>query len=316
MSTCSSLSLFMILASVPSVAGHAAGEREGFVEVEGGRVWYRIAGGGPGTPLLLLHGGPGIPSAYLEPLGALGDQRPVVFYDQLGCGHSPAEGDAELWTVGRFVRELARLREALGLDEVHLFGHSWGSMLAMAYLQEHPRGVRSLVLAGPALSAPRWAADARELLGTLPADVQETIATHEEAGTTQSEEYQAAMMEYYTRYVARRQPWSPDLQRAFETMNAEVYETMWGPSEFTSTGILRDFDCTDRLGDLRMPTLVIGGQYDEAPPRTVLYYQDLIPGAELAILPGVAHVAWHDDPQAFVAVLRGFLDRVEGATGK
>src|SRR5262249_24308738 len=81
--------------------------RTGMIDVPGGKVWYQIVGSGPKTPLLLLHGGPGVPSYYLKPLAALADERPVVFYDQLGCGRSPAPADSALWTTERFVQELA-----------------------------------------------------------------------------------------------------------------------------------------------------------------------------------------------------------------
>ena len=69
---------------------------EGYIPVTGGKVWYRIVGTGKGTPLLVLHGGPGVPSYYLNPLAALGDDRPVVFYDQLGCGRSDQPADTSL----------------------------------------------------------------------------------------------------------------------------------------------------------------------------------------------------------------------------
>jgi pimeloyl-ACP methyl ester carboxylesterase len=63
---------------------------EGYIEVPGGRVWYRIAGTDrPGIPVLCLHGGPGMPHDYLEPLEDLASSRPVIFYDQLGCGRFP-----------------------------------------------------------------------------------------------------------------------------------------------------------------------------------------------------------------------------------
>src|SRR6185369_3105488 len=129
---------------------------EGYVQVEGGRVWYRIVGSGTATPLLVLHGGPGMPSFYLKPLAALADERPVVFYDQLGAGHSERPNDAKLWRTERFIDELVRVRQALGLREIHLYGHSWGSMLATDYLLTHPTGIKSVIFAGPALSIPRW----------------------------------------------------------------------------------------------------------------------------------------------------------------
>ena len=101
--------------------------REGYVDVTGGRIWYQIVGSGSRTPLVLLHGGPGAPSYYLNPLAKLADERPVVFYDQLGAGRSDRPTRSELWRIERFVEELARLRTVLGLKDVHILGHSWGT---------------------------------------------------------------------------------------------------------------------------------------------------------------------------------------------
>jgi proline iminopeptidase len=80
--------------------------REGYVQVPGGRVWYRIVGPANGVPLVTLHGGPGIPHDYLTALEALAVERPIVFYDQLGCGLSDRPDDLTLWHIDRFVEEL------------------------------------------------------------------------------------------------------------------------------------------------------------------------------------------------------------------
>src|SRR5687768_7077068 len=77
---------------------------EGFIEVEGGKVWYKIFGSDKKkTPILLLHGGPGFPGYYLSPLETLSLDRPVIFYDQLGCGRSDKPTDTALWKLKRFV---------------------------------------------------------------------------------------------------------------------------------------------------------------------------------------------------------------------
>ena len=129
-------------------------QSEGYVEVPGGRVWYGSVGHG-GVPLLCLHGGPGFTHYYLEALQDLADRRRVIFYDQLGCGKSDRPGDASLWTVTRFVEELAVVREALGLDRLHLFGSSWGGMLAMQYVLDRRPGLDSLILCGSPASMHR-----------------------------------------------------------------------------------------------------------------------------------------------------------------
>ncbi len=284
---------------------------EGFVEVTGGKVWYKIVGSGERTPLLLLHGGPGVGSVYLKPLEALAEDRPVIFYDQLGCGNSPGPSDTTLWTIERFVEEITQVREALDLKEIHLYGHSWGTMLAADYMLTKPSGVQSLVLAGPVLSAPRYIHDGGSLLGTLADSVQEVIRHHEREGTLDSPEYQSALMVFYVRYFARRQPWSDDVNSAFTQMNQAMYGYMWGPSEFTSTGTLSGYDRTDRLREITTPTLLTAGQYEQATPATVKYYQSLIPGSEVAILENCGHLTMHDDPETDIKIIRDFLAQVE-----
>jgi proline iminopeptidase len=304
------VSLFTIFTAACGPKGLQPGE--GYVQVPGGRVWYRIVGSGTATPLLLLHGGPGAPGYYLKPLAALSDERPVVFYHQLGAGHSDPITDTTLLTVDRFVAELAAVREALGLDEVHLLGHSWGTMLATDYLLTRPAGVRSVIFASPAISIPRWLADADTLLLTMPDSIRETVARHEADGTFDAPEYQAAVMAYYQRYLARKLPWSADVDSTFTQMSLAVYGHMWGPSEFTATGTLQDYDRTSRLGEITIPTLFTTGRYDEARVPTVEYYRSLVRGAELAIIEKAAHVTMQDDSAENVRVVREFLRRVEG----
>jgi proline-specific peptidase len=95
---------------------------QGFIEVPGGPVWYRVTGEGDGIPLLTLHGGPGGTSCGFSLLEVLGSERPVVRYDQLGTGRSGRPDDLSLWTVERFVEELHVLRQELGFEQLHLLG--------------------------------------------------------------------------------------------------------------------------------------------------------------------------------------------------
>jgi proline iminopeptidase len=308
------VSLIGVLAAVVAGCGgddSGLSPEEGFIQVTGGRVWYRIEGGGTATPLLVLHGGPGATHHYLKSLGALADERPVVFYDQLGSGRSDRPADTTLWRIERFLEELEQVREALGLEDIHLLGHSWGSMLAVDYLLTRPRGVLSAILAGPALDIPRWQADADSLVRTLPDSLQRVIRAHEAAGTTGDPEYQAAVIQFYQRFLARRLPWSADLDSTLQGFGMPVYHYMWGPSEFTATGSLKSYDRTGRLGELSLPVLFTAGRFDEATPATVAVYQTLVPGARLVILDKSAHLTTHDEPERYGEVVREFLRVVE-----
>ncbi len=293
--------------------------QEGYVSVTGGKVWYGIFGAeNSSVPLLVLHGGPGAPHDYLEPLSALADERPVVFYDQLGCGNSDKSGNVALWTLERFVDELAELRAALKLTRVHLLGQSWGSMLATEYLlTKQPPGVVSAVLSGPLMSASRWIEDQRAYLREMPADVQEIVRKAEASGDFQSAEYQDAMMQFYRLHVCRLETWPDCLNRAFEKLAFPVYLHMWGPSEFSVTGTLKNYERVDRLREITVPALFTCGEYDEAAPTSTREYSRNLPGSEMVVFEGASHEHHLEKPEEYLKIVGDFLKRAEmGVTGR
>ncbi|HEY6225086.1 MAG TPA: proline iminopeptidase-family hydrolase [Gemmatimonadales bacterium] len=304
--------LVVAAAACDSRSPRGLSPREGYIAVRGGRVWYRIVGSGTRTPLLVLHGGPGVPSTYLKPLAALADERPVVFYDQLGSGHSEHPVDSALWTMQRFLVELAEVRRALGLTEVHLYGHSWGALLATDYVLSHPAGVKSLILAGPALDVRRYERDDDSLVATLPASVRAVLARHEADGTCTAPDYQAAMAVYFQHFFARRQPWSVDLDSAVGGFDQTARRVMWGPCR-PATGPLAAYDRSDRLGEITVPTLFLIGADDPATPATTRFYQSRIPGSELVVFDSTGHLPMQDEPERYVTTIGGFLDRVDAA---
>jgi len=249
----------------------------------------------------------------MEPLAALGDDRPVVFYDQLGGGRSEKPDDPSLWTIERHIAGLEAVRQTLGLREVHILGHSWGSMLLTEYLLTDPQGVRSATFASPLFSTARWLADARERVAELPPEVQKVIEEQEAAGTTDSPEYLAAVMAFYHRFLLRQDPWPAVMDRMMgEEFGVAVYRHMWGPSEFTATGTLRDWDRMDALPGLSLPTLFTVGEFDETFPSTVEDYASRVPASRFEMIPGAGHLTFLDAPERNVQIVREFLREVEG----
>lgn len=133
------ISIFVLIGCQSRPALHPG---EGFVDVNGGRVWYRVIGGGKGRPLLLTHGGPGGTSRSFYLFAALGAERPIILFDQLGSGRSDHNEDTTLMTVDHFVEQVAALKTELGLKDFYLHGHSWGTALALEYYTRHPEGIR------------------------------------------------------------------------------------------------------------------------------------------------------------------------------
>jgi L-proline amide hydrolase len=283
---------------------------------DGGWTWYRVEGdlgADGGVPLVILHGGPGAAHDYLEPVADLASVagRPCVLYDQIGCGRSQhlPDAPAEFWNVELFVRELAALVEHLGIaGRYHVLGQSWGGMLGMEYALGHPPGLRSLIVANSPASIEVWISEANRLRSLLPGDVQDTLARHEAAGTTDSQEYEQAVMKFYERHLCRI-PFPDGLQRTFAQLAEDptVYHTMNGPSEFHVIGTLKDWNITPRLGDLRVPVLVISGEHDEATPNAVRPLVDAIPNARWELVEDASHSTHVEQPKRFLDLVETFV---------
>lgn len=287
--------------------------QEGYITVTGGEIWYKIVGKNkPGIPLLVIHGGPGASHHYLEPIANLADERPVIFYDQLGCGNSDNPKDTSLWNIERFVSELQQLIDSLDLGKVHILGQSWGASLAVEYvLTKQFQGVTSLILSGPLLSASRWIEDQKVYIEELPEDVKKAILHGEESGKYDSDEYQNAMMVFYQKHLCRLDEWPEFLNTALSKMNISQYKYMWGPSEFTVTGILKNYERVDKLHEINLPTLFTCGEYDEATPVTTRYYQEKMPGSQLHIFKDASHEHHIEKTEEYLNVVRKFLHSVE-----
>jgi proline-specific peptidase len=296
--------------------------KDGFIEFKGHQVWYRVVGEShteDKLPLLVLHGGPGAAHDYLEPISLLANTgRQVIFYDQLGCGLSDHLHNPDFWTVDLFVEEVAAVRNALGLERLHILGQSWGGMLAMEYALTQPLGVASLTIANSPASMIQWVSEANRLREELPPEVQATLLKHEADGTTDSLDYQDAVMVFYLRHVCRQAPFPDYVMRSFAQIEAdpEVYHTMNGPSEFHCIGKLKDWDIIDRLGEIKQHTLVISGKFDEATPLIAETVHDGILGSLWVLFNESSHMPHVEEQERYMSVVSQWLAQNEGAANE
>jgi L-proline amide hydrolase len=287
----------------------------------GHETWYRVVGDldatASGTPVVIIHGGPGAGHDYCEPIAHLNRSgRACVLYDQLGCGESELlpEAPTDFWTPQLFKDELGELVRQLGIaGRYALVGQSWGGMLAMDYALDHPDGLRGMVVADSPASMTLWVSEANRLREDLPPDVQETLRLHEQAGTTDSPEYEAAVAVFYERHVCRVVPMPDCVARTFAQLaaNPTVYHAMNGPSEFHVIGSLKAWDITDRLHEIATPTLLVSGRYDEATPLIVGQIHERIPGAEWVIFENSSHMPHVEEPEAFLDTVEAFLGTID-----
>ncbi len=298
----------------------ALGAEERFITFEGQRTWVGIVGDAERereeghAPLLLLHGGPGACHDYIEAIAAVSAAgRRVIFYDQQGCGNSDQPDDPARWTVDFYVREVDAVREALGLERVHILGQSWGGMLLMEYLVRQPAGVISGTIASSPASMPLWVAETGRLRADLPPKVIEVLDRHEAAGTWDDPEYEAAVNVFYERHVCRVVPFPEPVTRTFAKIgrNPQVYRTMNGPTEFHVVGTLGDWDITPRLDAVEVPLLITSGRHDEATPAQMAIIAERIPQAEWVIFEQSGHMSHAEEPDRYMAVLADYLARAE-----
>jgi proline iminopeptidase len=287
---------------------------EGYIPVRGGWVWYRRVGPPDTVPLLVLHGGPAAGFDYLRSLEALADERMVVFYDQSGCGRSDADLDPRRINIDYFVAEVHAVRRALHLDRTHLLGHSWGGWLAIEYMLTKPAGVHSLTLASTSASLPEYVREIERLRGALPPEIVATLRQHETSGTLNHPDYKTALLSFYQHHLCRLEVWPPELINTMRSMaDNVVYTSLQGPNEFIVNGKLKDWDRTDRLAELDVPTQVTVGRYDEITPACAATLQGGIPGAQLHVFEQSAHMPHMEEPEAYLRVLRQFLHQADAA---
>jgi proline iminopeptidase len=283
-------------------------------------VWTKRVGNNPSTKLLLLHGGPGATHEYFE---AFDSHLPAAgiefyYYDQLGSWYSDRPDDPSLLDVDRFVDEVDQVRRALGLTSKNFFllGHSWGGALAIEYALAHPEHLKGLIVSNMMSSIPEYNRYARDVL--MPAMDQDALAEilgYEERGETDDPRYDELLMaHHYVQHVLRMPlgTWPDPVRRAFDHINAKVYVPMQGPSELGASGKLLEWDRTDALARIDVPTLVIGAQHDTMDPEFLRDMARRLPRGRYLHCPAGSHMAMYDDQATYVAGLIDFLSHPEG----
>jgi len=282
---------------------------EGFLTIGGFRIFYRSEGEPTRGTVLGLHGGPGGCYDYLAPLFDLAKRGyRVVLYDQSGGGKSERLKDPALYTVERYVEEVEGVRKALKLGKVHLYGHSWGGMLAQAYALKYQSNLNSLVLSGTSPSIAALMGEGAKVFQTLPAEVRKAITKHESEGDFQNPAYVAAIEVFNHRHQGLVDPWPEALKYAFETFSLPVGHTMFGQNLVAVSGNMRYWDVTGRLGTLKLPCLIICGDRDFITPRRHQLLHRKIRGSTLVIMKGASHASMWDARDAYVKHLADFLD--------
>jgi proline iminopeptidase len=286
--------------------------RDGFVEVGGLNLYYEeFNPESPKATVLCLHGGPGMSHDYLMPLSDLADYGyRVLLYDQFGCGKSDELTDTSKFTFEYAVEEVEGVRRKMCNNEkTFLMGSSYGGALALSYALKYQDNLQGMIVSGGLASTHLAVKEMNRLIDDLPEWASAAIKKYSGTKEYFNTEYQRATQEFYSRHLIRMDPIPKEVLTSLEYgEKRNVYKTMNGPNEFTITGTIRDWDITEQLFKITIPTLITVGQYDEVTETVAKEIHNRIKGSKLKVLPGCSHLTMWEDRNGYVNILKEFLD--------
>jgi proline iminopeptidase len=295
-------------ASAQAPVKHAAGA---YAQVNGAKLWYESEG--EGEPLLLVAGGPGDTHTTFHPFfSSLASEFRVIYFDALGAGKSDRAKSNKEYTFAREVEDLEGLRQALGLAQINLLGHSFGGMVAQAYALKYPQFVKRLILADTFHSGKMWQAnndsvnyEIRNQFPELWDDLQRVRKKGFRSNSSQQlgiyRKIPPGLFYFYEPAKYKLLPEDPG--------NDQVYYAIAGEdADFTIGGDIARLDFRPELHKLKMPVLVLAGRFDRVSlPRYAVEYKRYAPQAQFVMMEESGHFPFVEEPAATLSALRDFL---------
>lgn len=286
---------------------------EGYKNIFGLRIYYKLYKGNTNRKLMVLHGGPGGTHDYLIPLADLANYGiTVLFYDQFGCGRSDDPDDPSKYVIDYGIEEAEEMRrQVFGDEKVVLLGHSYGGALAIAYALKYQDNLKGLIISSGLSSVPLTVREMRRLINEMPEEYRRAIEKYEAVGDYNNPEYKKAVEYFYRQHLLRMDEYPEPVRKTFEYIEKrKTYLIMNGPNEFTITGTIKDWDVTDQLWKIRVPTLITVGRYDEVTPTVAEVLHKNIKGSTLVIFENSSHMAMWEERDKYLQVIRGFIEEV------
>ncbi|MBL0339841.1 MAG: proline iminopeptidase-family hydrolase [Bacteroidetes bacterium] len=282
------------------------------------KVWTKRIGNNPKIKLLLLNGGPGATHEYFEAMESFLPAEGIefIYYDQLGCGNSDNPNDTAMWDLARFVEEVEQVRQALNLtkDNFYLLGHSWGGILAMQYALKYQTQLKGLIISNMMSSAPAYGKYADEVLAKQmdPSVLAEIREIEAKKDYTNPRYMELLYPNFYTQHILRMglELWPEPVNRSFAKLNQSLYVSMQGPSEFGISGKLANWDITDSLKNITVPTLVIGAQHDTMDPEHMKWMSKEVKNGSYLYCENGSHMSMYDDQQTYMNGIIKFMKSV------
>ena len=264
-----------------------------------------------GTPLIILHGGPGGCDERYEPIEELIDKGiPLIFYDQLGCGYSKVpKGNEKLWDFELYLDELENVIKYFGLTKFNILGHSWGGMLALEWVTtRNSEGLDKLILFSTLPSTKIWNDEHLAMVEQYPTEEKKAIIDDFNGLEADKKYLRLGIKRFYREHVAKKKDKKYVFKRKkFPRTNKEIYEKMWGKSELFGTGTLKDWNTIPNLKNIKNRTLIISGKYDESTPRMNELMNKEIKNSKWVLLEKSHHIGYAEEPGLALSEIYKFI---------
>lgn len=292
--------------SIGSLA-HAQSElpdTSGYLEVDDARLFFRTVG--KGTPLVIVHGGPGMSHDYLAPqlIQLLAGDLRLIFYDQRASGRSTGANDTTRLTMAQFVEDLEHVRRTLGLERMNLLGHSFGGLLAMYYAAAYPSRVQRMVLldTSPAsweLNFPYFRQTIAERQSEADKREMEEVRDRAPRDPIAMERYLRVFFRTFFHDRALSDSLAFGIDDQWLANNAVTGRLVWGD--------LGRYDVHDQLTLITAPTLILHGDASVISLEGAEAINNRIPVSRLIVLKDVGHFPYIEVPQTFRAAVKAFI---------
>ncbi len=284
------------------------------------KVWTKRFGNNPHIKILLLHGGPAMTHEYMECFETFFQREGFEFYeyDQLGSYYSDQPTDSSLWTTARFVEEVEQVRKAIGADSSNFYvlGNSWGGILGMEYVLKYQQNLKGLIIANMMASAPAYGKYAEDVLSKqMKPEVLKEIRELEAKKDFDNPRYMELLLpNFYAEHTCRLKEWPDALMRSIKHVNNSIYTFMQGPSEFGIGGTLANWDISNRLKEISVPTLMVGAKYDTMDPKAMEAQSKMVQKGQYLYCPNGSHLAMWDDQKVFMNGVIGFINKTNASS--
>lgn len=288
----------------------------------GYHLWTNTQGEGD-IHLLALHGGPGGEHEYWEDaaqqLKKQGLNVQVTMYDQLGSWYSdsPDFSDPQvrkdILNYEYFLDEVDEVRDKLGLDNFYLIGQSWGGLLVQEYAEKYGMHLKGAIVSSMVDRIDDYTKHLEQVREeALTPDQVAYMKKCEANNDYDNERYQSYVDILNKGYIDRKQP--SKLSHLIDVTNTDIYGAFQGDNEFVITGKLAEWNFTDHLKNIKVPTLVTFGEHETMPVETGKRMAQMIPNAKFVSTPEGGHHHMVDNPDVYYKHLADFIRQVEAGT--